>query len=728
MLPTLITSCKLDHAHMIYLSFAVVGKWQHQLLACSVSSRAVSAALYPQIENRLLLERFQRAAEARDPLKVKGLFCHVPDESLEHTVLYGMGGAASMKGDCAGSCSSHAASPPKADACRSLHDWNGDAIDSFLGECFTTANRGFSHSGSGSGENRDRTTTDDSHAGARPDGYARKPLEFPRAFSRHSTLEEERKYANTNRGRRWEGHGVRHRRSGSSPAVEGSGPDDTLSSLPEDSGSPLGQGRPWRHRSAGESFAAGGQLDPAVSGLRFLALCRVMIGSMHVASAADRTPSAPAERTDAGRCVTGSLPSRDSSSSQSSTKAAALAQQQHAPPCSPAVSPRDQFSLPPPPPGHADFDAVYFPLQEEYRLLNEDFVLPEFLVVHRFVAAAPSSGSARVRGNGPGPYCSPPSAGSVTAIDAVSIAADSGRGGSAKAQTEKWVVGGGRAHEREPQRQQRHGRYGRPSGDVSQAREPSSASDGSPGQDATSVVAGIEAAIESVTSPHLLPLATLGSGDSKRFMRWAAAFSWTSNGHGGSDPCVSLECDGVNGRRVGSLPFDPIGGRGDAGVMNGSDDGCPRKGRLRGSGPASRDAIVRDVKSECACRGVNASWRVSPAAVMVALAAANRGTDLKAGELVSNSSYISSFPTAQTPDMIAWTPRNSKTPTVSACGSCSSSTPVFQRVIDLQPLSLPVSFVFCARDLKLNAFGRRSFGCGTWRGTKSRDQRYRGGS
>ncbi|CAM9580020.1 unnamed protein product, partial [Hapterophycus canaliculatus] len=516
-----------------------------------------------QIENKLLLERFQRAADERDPRKVKGLFCHVPDESLEHTVLFGMGDSAALVDDCGSSSVFHAAFTAQADAYPSLRGWDRDTIDVLTGERSTINNTGARHFGNG-----------------------KTPLEFPRAFSRHSTLEEEREYANTNQ----------------------CDPETAASSLPEDSGRPLGGQRRRRHRGGGEGFAGAGQQDTAVSGLRFLALCRVMIGSMYVAPAAARSPVARRDRTNTGRCETDSVPSRDSSSPRNGTDQVALMQQQQQqqqdnPPCSQAVSPRDPFSLPPPPPGHADFDAVYFPLEEEYRLLNKDFVLPEFLVVHRFVATAPSSGSNKITGSSSGPYSTPSTTDTITDLDATSSAdaGGHGSGGGTEARPNNCVAGG-RAHERE-QRQQ-HGMYGRPSGDAGRAGEQSSASHRPPQQDATSVVASIEAAIEGITPPHLLPRTTLGCWDGGSTMPGraaAAAFSLTAKNYGDNDSNVSLSCGSTGGGRVASLPSDPSGRSGDTGVMNGSTDGYRGRERVRRCWSASRDVIVRDVEAEFEC-------------------------------------------------------------------------------------------------------------------------------
>ncbi|CAM9774045.1 unnamed protein product [Scytosiphon promiscuus] len=565
-----------------------------------------------KIENRLLLERFQHAAEARGPRKVKGLFCHVPDESLEHTVLYGMGSAAPLVGDCDGSSSSYAASPADVNGFPSLHVWDGDLIDSFSGDGCATNNdgkRGRSESGVGSHGNRDIAEIDDSDARARPGGSVKRPLEFPRAFSRHSTLEEEHEYANTELRSLGDEKEVPHHVSRFSPAGEGSGHAAATSSPPEFSGAPVGAQRRRRPRAAGDGFAGSGQEGPAVSGLRFLALCRVMIGSMHVAPATARSPTAQGNRSNDGPGGTGSLPSQDSACPRSRTSSAAFTQQEShqqeqelAPLFSPAAS-EDRFSLPPPPPGHADFDAVYFPQEEEYRLLNKDFVLPEFLVVHRFVAAAKPPLSTRLRSSGSGPSSTPSSTDRVTDTDGASCPDDSARGDSAEARTGKWAAGG-QTHERDKhyQQQQHHSRSDPPAGDVRRALEPPSACvTRAPQQDAASVVAGIEAAIEGISSAHVLSRASLGGGDGRSATprrAAVAALSFTANDLRGGVSNASPSWYGTNDGRAGSLPPSPSHGSGDTGAMDGRSADCLKTEREGRNGRADRDAIVQDVKSE----------------------------------------------------------------------------------------------------------------------------------
>ncbi|CAM9563881.1 unnamed protein product, partial [Ectocarpus sp. 12 AP-2014] len=124
-----------------------------------------------KMENRFLLDRFKRAAEARDPCKVKGLFCHVPDASLEHVVLYGMGGAGALMDECGGYSSGAASKTDGKAGLLPTNDWDLDPIDSLLGAPTVGVSGGRETSGGNNGK---------------------RPLEFPRAFSRHSTLEEER--------------------------------------------------------------------------------------------------------------------------------------------------------------------------------------------------------------------------------------------------------------------------------------------------------------------------------------------------------------------------------------------------------------------------------------------------------------------------------------------------------------------------------------------------------
>lgn len=308
-----------------------------------------------QIENRFLLERFQRAAEVTEPSKVKGLFCHVPDDSVEHVVLYGMGAAG---GGVGGDTLDDAATA-------SPVEWDADPIDP-IWACRNPGRAERAAKGrreSKNGGSKRAASADSARAG--------EPLVFPRAFSRHSTLEEEREYANG--GARSIGA---QDAAGSTGLSDRSPPRDRLS-VEQD---PSDQGR-------------------KASGLRFLALCRVMIGSMYV------SPSQSSTLAE-GNAGAGSASFR-------APQPRPTASSWHTAPSA---------QLPRPPPGQAEYDAVYFPCDEEYLLLKEAFVLPEFLVVQRFVASPhstpPSESVAR----------STPRSSSSSGIDAGTRAAAPGAG------------------------------------------------------------------------------------------------------------------------------------------------------------------------------------------------------------------------------------------------------------------------------------------------------------
>lgn len=539
-----------------------------------------------QIENRFLLERFERAAQTRGPCKVKGLFCHVPDESLEHVVLYGMGGAGSLMDGGGGDGGGGSGGASSA-------GWDGDPIDFFWGAPTTKAAGRRGGGGGKSESGSDAVTTaaaaGTGGAGARPKGSGdgKKPLEFPRAFSRHSTLEEEHGYANNNREFDGEECGAQqHHRPWSPPSA---GVIGALAS-PLSVDSRLRQGQRRRHHAAGEGPAEDGRQGDAVSGLRFLALCRVMIGSMHVATAP--SPTVTAQRKGTGS--DGGMSSHDYSSSATG----------------PLEAP---FSLPPPPPGQAEFDSVYFPREEEYRLLNEAFVLPEFLVVHRFVAAAtplrpashsgsgrsspPSSaGSAAAARNGAGSVSSAVIEGKRQQPPAVGGVSTKGKGGAEKRAT------GVRGRERGQQQQQQNDRRCHPSDDARGGIAPPSAS--AMPQDAASVVAGIEAAMESPVLPQRTNLHSRSvRGSSMPWEGVAAPCSLaSSSGCAGGDSTFSLSRGGRDGGLSGSLLFELNGGSGDVGATSdGSSDGgrSQGRGRERDNGRASRDSIVRGVELEC---------------------------------------------------------------------------------------------------------------------------------
>lgn len=190
------------------------------------------------------------------------------------------------------------------------------------------------------------------------------PLPFPRAFSRHSTLEEERDYV------------VTRRPVTSSPRL-GEHSLDTSDDVAAD----VSAGLTSTRTAAASRRRGDGRRDwEDASGLRLLALCRVMIGNTLVSSTplsefrasieSERGPPLSSEAA-ATAAVGGSR--------QGSLHLAG----------EPSFSPSASSVLPQPAPGQPDYDSVYFPREEEYLLLNQAFVLPEFLVVHRFVGGPP---------------------------------------------------------------------------------------------------------------------------------------------------------------------------------------------------------------------------------------------------------------------------------------------------------------------------------------------------
>ncbi|CAM9271855.1 unnamed protein product [Ectocarpus sp. 12 AP-2014] len=513
-----------------------------------------------KMENRFLLDRFKRAAEAREPCKVKGLFCHVPDASLEHVVLYGMGGAGALMDECGGYSSGAASKTDGKAGLLPTNDWDLDPIDSLIGAPTVGVSGGRETSGGSNGK---------------------RPLEFPRAFSRHSTLEEERQYANRSScGCDDKDRGMRQHHPSWSP------PSSGCHSLQ----------RQRRHRVPGDGSYEDGQQRGAVSGLRFLALCRVMIGSTHVA--ATTSPAAWGQRKG-----NGGTPPHDpkSLSPRHRTDAIALQKRQRASSPRSSGRPADEFSLPTPPPGQAEFDSIYFPREEEYRILNEAFVLPEFLVVHRFVAAEPPSGPT-VNTEHHDRRSPRPNASCGVGNDDVAVAVKTaGReqhqptvGGQpvhGKEGAEEVFVVGGRC-KREYQEQ---GRCRVPSKGAKGVATPSSMSPRL--QDAASVVEGIEAAMEGLVLPqrnNFRPhTATsndgVGGGPTAREEVAPPCFSPCSSGCGRGASTLTTSRDGTMvGGRAGSLSSTPNVDRGDVATT---------KGR-RENEKARRDSIVCSVEQE----------------------------------------------------------------------------------------------------------------------------------
>lgn len=229
---------------------------------------------------------------------MKGLFCRIPDESLEHVVLNGMG---SFEGERTTNASSSAH--------RSA--WDGYPIDPI----WVARNKGPFRYGEIGGRGNEDATHDTAVNFTRPS----KPLEFPRAFSRYSTLEEEREYANSPK-------------------------------------------KIQEHLKNQKDFDEGS----SASCLRMIALCRVMIGRLRASSSVPCT-------YDAGV-----------SADAESVTAQRSAQRVTFPP---GANPQPSVAASPcSSPGEAKFDSMYFPCEKEYRLFNKAYIVPEFIVVHRFVA------------------------------------------------------------------------------------------------------------------------------------------------------------------------------------------------------------------------------------------------------------------------------------------------------------------------------------------------------
>ena len=244
---------KLKESHPQYLRCqrAATENVKKDFFAASPSSRysGVSVESVWKIENRILLDTFQSAASTSDPGKVKGLFCGVPADCLETLIVYGMSGRPRE-----GSQLKHA----------------------FQDTWYDIHSRDVAANGSAKG--RAMPSTIDAGKGRRAVD-AGTAIPFPRCFSRHSTLEEDRE---------------------------------------------LVKGEEEEEKKGGGRAEKADGLD---SGVRFLALCRVMIGKI-------------------------------------------------------LVTAKNSSGFPPVTDG--SYDSMYSPMQEEYKLLNSSYVLPEFLVQYRF--------------------------------------------------------------------------------------------------------------------------------------------------------------------------------------------------------------------------------------------------------------------------------------------------------------------------------------------------------
>jgi hypothetical protein len=253
-----------------------------------------------KIENSLMLKVFQSEASKSEPGKVKGLFCGVPTESLEKVVVYGMhsqAGAQELFGDCA-----------------FRQSWFSlDKASSMKGAAAS------SKSGGG-----------DRHASeivsAAPD------MPFPRAFSRHSTLEEDREMLHQPISRDAKASGSRNSTAASERA------DRASTSSPP----PPPPGAARASKIGGDSADADPNAVQEASQIRYLALCRVLIGKVFVTSKA----------------------------------------YEGFPPVAP----------------DAALDSMYNPAQEEYLILNGAHVLPEFLVQYKYTTPEPGASTAAAKG------------------------------------------------------------------------------------------------------------------------------------------------------------------------------------------------------------------------------------------------------------------------------------------------------------------------------------------
>lgn len=190
-------------------------------------------------------------------------------------------------------------------------------------------------------------------------------------------------------------------------------------------------------------------------------------------------------------------------------------------------------------------------------MLNEDFVLPEFLVVHRFAAGTQNT--------------SPPAAwtGSVSSSTSADTAVSTATAAAVAAGDGTGISSGGGTRETERvddrRREQRVDRN-----PLHAATPPAPA-----GQSAASVVAGIEAAMKPARSSlTLTPLGTIPTLASDGLSASARTATGTAAG-------------------AGSLPMTSGS---SVGFMVGRDD---YRRRERGSGRANLDPIVGSVELEC---------------------------------------------------------------------------------------------------------------------------------
>lgn len=252
-----------------------------------------------KIENQIMLRRFQKAAAAGEPGKVKGLFCVLPKKALERVVVFGMGDAPPMPAERAaifrGTWMSAVANMAAA----------GDAVLDSMPETLRTTEW-----------DKQRDLAAQRVDAAETVSVSCAPLalqlimilassnlsvvvqQFPRTFSRYSTLEDDREI------------------------VAATGDSATLPTAAASGGA----GGKDAEEPSGESKES--RDDAHESSIRYLALCRVVVGKVFVA-------------------------------------------------------PKDADSFPPAPEG--GYNAIYNPKLEEYLILNPRDVLPEFLVQYKYV-------------------------------------------------------------------------------------------------------------------------------------------------------------------------------------------------------------------------------------------------------------------------------------------------------------------------------------------------------
>ena len=236
-----------------------------------------------KIENRVLLERFQQSASKMEPGKVKGLFCSVPSTSVERIVAMGMGD-------------------------------DGDAVQQAIFK-----RTWFAYRSGGGGFAEKRIVQSDA-------------VPLPLTFSRYSTLEVDKPALSGRRGRR------APRTVGGGGG--GGGGDDNLESKGGSSSAPAGAA------SSGDAADGGGAGGGQDDSIRYLVLCRVVVGKVFVTSKDYRG--------------------------------------------FPAVG------------SNLAFDSMFNPAQEEYLIIHPQNVLPEFLVQYKYIRKDASDDAAGSAGGGGG--------------------------------------------------------------------------------------------------------------------------------------------------------------------------------------------------------------------------------------------------------------------------------------------------------------------------------------